>query len=49
MKAELSAAIDEFRAGFTASEQTVSEDEDVSWDAMSAGTQDASESEPDEA
>jgi F-type H+-transporting ATPase subunit alpha len=43
MKAELSAAIDEFRAGFTASEQTVSEDEDVSWDAMSAGTQDASE------
>jgi F-type H+-transporting ATPase subunit alpha len=44
MKAELSAAIDEFRAGFTASEQTVSEDEDVSWDAMSAGTQDASES-----
>ena len=49
MKAELSAAIDEFRAGFTASEQTVSEDEDVSWDAMSAGTQDASESEPAEA
>ncbi|MDA3023201.1 MAG: F0F1 ATP synthase subunit alpha [Actinomycetota bacterium] len=43
MKAELSAAIDEFRAGFTASERTVSEDEDVSWDAMSAGTQDASE------
>ena len=43
MKAELSAAIDEFRACFTASEQTVSEDEDVSWDAMSAGTQDASE------
>ena len=49
MKAELSAAIDEFRAGFTASVQTVSEDEDVSWDAMSAGTLDASESEPDEA
>jgi proton translocating ATP synthase, F1 alpha subunit len=49
MKSELSAAIDEFRTGFTASEQTVSEDEDVSWDAMSAGTQDASESEPAEA
>jgi F-type H+-transporting ATPase subunit alpha len=49
MKAELSAAIDEFRAGFTASEQTVSEDEDVSWDAMSAGTQDASEPQSTEA
>jgi F-type H+/Na+-transporting ATPase subunit alpha len=43
MKAELSAAIDEFRAGFVASEQTVVEDEDVSWDAMTA-TQDTSES-----
>jgi len=38
MRAELSAAIDEFRAGFTASEQTVVQDEDVSWDAMSAGS-----------
>jgi F-type H+-transporting ATPase subunit alpha len=35
MKAELSAAIDEFRAGFVASEQAVVADEDVSWDAMS--------------
>ena len=39
MKAELSAAIDEFRTGFTPSEQTVTEDEDVSWDAMSAGAE----------
>jgi len=49
MKAELSAAIDEFRAGFTASEQAVTEDEDVSWDAMSASTEDAEASEPAEA
>ncbi len=35
MKAELSAAIDEFRAGFVASEQAAVEDDDVSWDAMS--------------
>lgn len=34
LKADLSAAIDEFRAGFTPSEQPVVEDEDVSWDAM---------------
>jgi F-type H+-transporting ATPase subunit alpha len=33
-KAALSAAIDEFRAGFVASEQAASTDEDVSWDAM---------------
>jgi F-type H+-transporting ATPase subunit alpha len=43
MKAELSAAIDEFRAGFTASEQAVVEDEDVSWDAMSAETTESTE------
>jgi len=35
MKAELSAAIDEFRAGFVASEQAAVVDDDVSWDAMS--------------
>jgi len=35
MKAELSAAIDEFRASFVASEQAAVEDDDVSWDAMS--------------
>ena len=40
LRAELSAAIDEFRAGFTASEQAVVEEEDVSWDAMST-TEDA--------
>jgi F-type H+/Na+-transporting ATPase subunit alpha len=49
MKAELSAAIDEFRVGFTASEQTVVEDEDVSWDAMSAGAEDGDASESTEA
>ena len=44
LRAELSAAIDEFRAGFTPSEQTVVEAEDIGWDAMSAGDeQDASE------
>jgi len=48
MKSELSAAIDEFRAGFVASEQTVADDEDVSWDAMSAGS-DASAAESAEA
>jgi F-type H+/Na+-transporting ATPase subunit alpha len=37
LKAELSAAIDDFRAGFTASVQAVAEGDDVSWDAMSAG------------
>jgi F-type H+/Na+-transporting ATPase subunit alpha len=36
MRAELSAAIDEFRAGFVASEQAVVEDDDVSWDAMAS-------------
>jgi len=36
MKAELGAAIDEFRAGFVASEQAAVEDDDVSWDAMSS-------------
>lgn len=35
MKAELSAAIDEFRTSFVPSEQASVEDEDVSWDAMS--------------
>jgi F-type H+-transporting ATPase subunit alpha len=35
LKAELSAAIDEFRAGFTASEQAAVDEDDVSWDAMS--------------
>ncbi|MGA0870963.1 MAG: F0F1 ATP synthase subunit alpha, partial [Planctomycetota bacterium] len=34
VRAELSAAIDEFRAGFTPSEQTAVDEEDVSWDAM---------------
>ncbi len=34
LRAELSAAIDEFRTGFVASEQAAVEDEDVSWDAM---------------
>jgi len=48
MRAELSAAIDEFRAGFIASEQTVVDDEDVSWDAMSSGTDEAA-AEPTEA
>ena len=44
LRAELSAAIDEFRSGFTPSEQTVVEAEDIGWDAMSAGDeQDASE------
>jgi F-type H+-transporting ATPase subunit alpha len=35
MKAELTAAIDEFRASFVPSEQATVEDDDVSWDAMS--------------
>jgi len=35
MRAELSAAIDEFRAGFVASEQAAVDEDDVSWDAMS--------------
>jgi F-type H+-transporting ATPase subunit alpha len=34
LRSELSAAIDEFRAGFVASEQAAVEDDDVSWDAM---------------
>jgi F-type H+-transporting ATPase subunit alpha len=37
LKAALSAAIDDFRAGFTASVQAAAEGDDVSWDAMSAG------------
>ena len=50
MKAELSAAIDEFRAGFVASEQAVVEDDDVSWDAMSnAETVDETDAAPVEA
>jgi F-type H+-transporting ATPase subunit alpha len=40
LRGELSAAIDEFRAGFIASEQAAVEDDDVSWDAMSAGVTD---------
>jgi F-type H+-transporting ATPase subunit alpha len=36
MKAELTAAIDEFRASFVPSVQASVEDEDVSWDAMSS-------------
>jgi F-type H+-transporting ATPase subunit alpha len=48
IRAELSAAIDEFRAGFVPSEQTVVEEEDVSWDAM-ASSEDAETAEPTEA
>jgi F-type H+/Na+-transporting ATPase subunit alpha len=36
MKAELAAAIDEFRAGFVASEAPKAEGDDVSWDAMTS-------------
>jgi len=49
LKAELAAAIDEFRAGFTPSEQTVVEDDDVSWDAMSAAEDSTEDAEPVEA
>jgi len=41
IRSELSAAIDEFRAGFTPSEQAVVEEDDVSWDAMTPGAEDA--------
>jgi F-type H+-transporting ATPase subunit alpha len=39
LKIELSTAIDDFRAGFTASEQAAVEGDDVSWDGMSAGSE----------
>jgi F-type H+-transporting ATPase subunit alpha len=50
MRTELSAAIDEFRASFVASEQAAVSDDDVSWDAMataeSMDAEDADAAEP---